>query len=63
MKFDEWFKAQFGTRLFSAQTEDELHEMIRLGEKARDELARRLQQEELRRAALYAWQVKDEDKK
>jgi hypothetical protein len=62
MKFDEWFTSQFGPSRLVNKTHEQLHEMVRMGKKAKEELERRIRMEDLRNAALSAWQVKDEDK-
>lgn len=62
MKFDEWFMAQFGPDRRWRHTDEQLSEIIRKGDEAREEFAMRQQREALRRAALYAWRVQDKDK-
>jgi hypothetical protein len=62
VKFDEWFDKQFGPDRRCKQTDEQLVEIIRKGHEASEELARRQRRESVRQHALYAWQVKDEDK-
>ena len=65
MTFDEWFTAQHGRRERSKHhiSDDDLHTAVMAGASAKEELDRREQWDRMRRSALYAWQVRDGDKK
>ena len=66
MKFDEWFRAQYGPEPSRGWTRPELIEKVQLArqglEKAEGMLEAQLIWESRQRAALMAWVIKDEDK-
>lgn len=60
--FATWFEAQHGPRQRRDEADEALEKMVRDGEAARAELIRRERWDERHTSALYAWQVKDQDK-
>lgn len=61
--FDKWFIAQHGPRTQAADlSDDDLSSRVAAGKMAEVEAARRALWDERRTSALYAWQVKDQDK-
>lgn len=63
MRFDKWFKEQCGKRPRSVKVSDErLKELILKGAIAKQELNERLRYDAMLKAALYAWQIKDQEK-
>jgi hypothetical protein len=63
-KFDEWFKAQHGPRSQMPRvTDQDLQNSIEAGNMARAEVRRRDLWDHARQSAMYAWSIKDADKK
>jgi hypothetical protein len=62
MTFAEWFEAQHGKRGNGTSSDKELRDMARSGRAAEEELQQREKWDNMRRAALYAWQVAEQDK-
>ena len=66
MKFDEWFEAQHGKREHNSRahvSDNALRDIVHAGQISEAELKRREMWDDMRRSALYAWQVRDGDKK
>lgn len=63
MKFKQWFEEQCGKRPRKMQLSDErLIDYIQTGINAHKELTDRLQYDAMFKSALYAWQIKDQEK-
>jgi hypothetical protein len=65
MKFDEWFKLQFGNRPSSKslfELEDEAESLALQAGRAKDLCHKVNHWEILRNACQYAWNLKDKDK-
>lgn len=62
--FENWFIAQHGPRTRCPDlSDDDLSSRIAMGKMAEAEAAKRALWDDRRTSALYAWQVKDQDKK
>lgn len=57
-----WFRAQHGPRPGGAVSDDNLADLVRQGETARAVLQLRSAYDRQEQSALYAWQVKDDQK-
>jgi hypothetical protein len=61
--FRDWFIEQHGNRSHDERDDELLQHAVKAGEWAREELARRTEWDARYQSALYAWNVKDSDKK
>jgi len=61
--FRDWFTEQHGNRSYDKRDDELLKHAVKAGEWAREELARRAEWDARYQSALYAWNVKDSDKK
>lgn len=62
--FVQWFEAQHGPRTGSPMVSDaDLRERIEAGRIAKRELRSREEWDRRQTSALYAWQIRDDDKK
>ena len=57
--FDSWFIAQHGPRPGLNLTDEQMLEAMRIGDVMREKYLRRLNWEDRRTSALYAWQARD----
>ena len=61
--FARWFREQHGDRESVPETDDTLRLLVSAGERARAELERRRDWDARHTSALYAWQIKDSNKR
>lgn len=64
MDFATWFKEQHGARTLIPEISDaDLRKRIEDGQAAKRELRHRIDWDRRQTSALYAWQIRDDDKK